>query len=286
MVYGALSSTWPVNTGVVVEDGVAYAGAGIISYDGTHVYALDADTGAIRWQNNTSGHLNPELRAGVSVQGDAALIDGRLMLAGGNVACPAIYDLANGTCLNQPPGAHPPNAHRGSEIGGFVGGTIMLGGQRLFTDPADPISTNLGVAVVGAGVAPNKHLPGRVPPAVGNGAVAMAAQGPVVCADATEMEHWLQVNDKDARFKPRWVSRAVQSAVATAIAANAVVAVGRAQAPDGEAPGWLVAAFDLQSGRELWHEALPSAALPGGLCIDAEGRTIVVLEDGGVIGLS
>ncbi|MBM3500722.1 MAG: methyltransferase domain-containing protein, partial [Armatimonadetes bacterium] len=285
MVYGALCSTWPVNTGVVVEEGVAYAGAGIISYDGTHVYALDALTGAIRWQNNTSGHLNPELRAGVSIQGDAALIGGRLMLAGGNVASPAIYDPADGRCLNRPPGSHPPNAHRGSEIGGFVGSAIMLGGQRLYTDPADPISTNQGVDLIGAGVAPGKHLPGRVPPAVGNGAVVMAAQGPLVCADAGEIENWLGNEDKKARFKSRWVAQAVQSAVATAIAANAVVAVGRAQALEGELGGWVVAAFGLESGKELWREPLPSAALPGGLCLDAAGRVIVVLEEGGVIGM-
>ncbi len=285
MVYGALCSAWPVNTGVLVEDGVAYAGAGIISYDGTHVYALDARTGAIRWQNHTSGHLNPKLRAGVSVQGDAALIDGRLVLAGGNVASPAAYDLAGGTCLNPPPGPHPPNASRGSEVGAFVGGATMVGGQRLFTDPRDPISTNLGVALVGAGVAPNKSLPGRVPPAVGNGVVAMAARGPVVCADAAEVESWLRIDDKNARIKSRWVAQSVQSAVATAIAANAVVAAGREQSSEGETERWLVAAYDLRSGAEFWREALPSAALPGGLCIDAAGRTVVVLEDGGVISL-
>ena len=54
-VYGSLSSTWPVGGGVLVEDGVAYAAAGMANYDGTHVYALDAATGKIRWQNNTSG---------------------------------------------------------------------------------------------------------------------------------------------------------------------------------------------------------------------------------------
>ena len=44
-VYGQLLSTWPVASGVLVQDGVAYAAAGIVNYDGTHVYALDAATG-------------------------------------------------------------------------------------------------------------------------------------------------------------------------------------------------------------------------------------------------
>ncbi|GAH67229.1 unnamed protein product [marine sediment metagenome] len=58
----------PVASGVVIEDGVAYFAAGIVNYDGIHVYALDAATGTIKWQNNTSGHLDPEARTGVSVQ--------------------------------------------------------------------------------------------------------------------------------------------------------------------------------------------------------------------------
>ncbi|HAA68167.1 MAG TPA: hypothetical protein DCE55_03410, partial [Planctomycetaceae bacterium] len=56
-VHGELLSTWPVGSGVLARQGVVYAAAGITSYDGTHVYALDAATGKIRWQNNASGHL-------------------------------------------------------------------------------------------------------------------------------------------------------------------------------------------------------------------------------------
>ena len=42
---------------MLAADGVIYAAAGIASYDGTHVYALDAVTGNLRWQNHTSGRL-------------------------------------------------------------------------------------------------------------------------------------------------------------------------------------------------------------------------------------
>ena len=44
----------------------AYAAAGIIDYDGTYVYGLDAETGKLVWQNDSTGHLDPELRKGVS----------------------------------------------------------------------------------------------------------------------------------------------------------------------------------------------------------------------------
>jgi outer membrane protein assembly factor BamB len=72
-----------VGSGVLVGDGVAYTAAGIANYDGTHVYALDAGTGAVRWQNSTSGNTEGGQGAGVSVQGDLLLYEGKLYLAGG-----------------------------------------------------------------------------------------------------------------------------------------------------------------------------------------------------------
>jgi len=63
-VYGSLLSTWPVASGVLVEDGIAYVAAGIVNYDGTYVYALDAATGRINGritrQVILTGRLVPE----------------------------------------------------------------------------------------------------------------------------------------------------------------------------------------------------------------------------------
>ena len=80
-------STWPAASGVLVDNGIAYVAAGIANYDGTYVYALNAKTGKVKWQNNTSGHLvSEDLVSGVSVQGHLLLSDDRLYLAGGNIA--------------------------------------------------------------------------------------------------------------------------------------------------------------------------------------------------------
>src|SRR5262249_19092011 len=97
-VFGALVSTWPVGSGVLVGDGVAYAAAGMFNYDGTHVYALDAVDGKIRWQNNTSGRhdLQSGLK-GASVQGHLLLNRQMLCLAGGNTTAVASYDIKDGT---------------------------------------------------------------------------------------------------------------------------------------------------------------------------------------------
>src|SRR5262245_28160404 len=83
--YGTLTSTWPIGSGVLVDQGVVYAASGISNFDGTHVYALEAASGRIRWQNHTSGSGGSELpEGGVSVQGHLLLHEGAIYLHGGN----------------------------------------------------------------------------------------------------------------------------------------------------------------------------------------------------------
>jgi outer membrane protein assembly factor BamB len=96
-VYGSLRSVWPVATGVLVTNNVAYFAAGMNNYDGTHVYALDAKSGATKWQNNDVGGMG----ASVGVQGDLLLYEGRLYLAGGSAASPAVFDIIDGRCLDK-----------------------------------------------------------------------------------------------------------------------------------------------------------------------------------------
>jgi hypothetical protein len=96
-VYGSLQSAWPVATGVLVANNVAYFAAGMNNYDGTHVYALDTEDGAIKWQNNDTGGIG----ASVGVQGDLLLYEDRLYLAGGSAASPAVFDIIDGRCLDR-----------------------------------------------------------------------------------------------------------------------------------------------------------------------------------------
>ncbi len=101
-VYGQLLSTWPVASGVLLQDDTAYFAAGIVNYDGTYVYALDPKTGYVKWCNDTSGHLDPAAQVGVSAQGHLLFDSGKLYLAGGNAVSPAVYDQRDGRCLNDP----------------------------------------------------------------------------------------------------------------------------------------------------------------------------------------
>ncbi len=135
MVYDRLSSTWPVHSGVLVHEGIAYAAAGIIDHDGTYVYALDARTGKLIWENNSSGHLNSELRKGVSVQGNLSIQGHHLLLAGGNQISPARYDLKTGECKVSPFKQGQPKANNGKFLGVFENDIVLAGGRILHSSP-------------------------------------------------------------------------------------------------------------------------------------------------------
>jgi outer membrane protein assembly factor BamB len=152
--HGWLSSTWPVNSGVAVADGVCYFAAGIACHDGTHVYALDAITGRIKWQNNTSGHLDAALRVGVSAQGMVLVHEGKAYLAGGTVASPAAYDAATGQCLNEPLGKYQPGRLNTRGAGGWAlavdaQGKIKVSGAKFYTPDGPFFSPFSAQAVVG-----------------------------------------------------------------------------------------------------------------------------------------
>jgi outer membrane protein assembly factor BamB len=141
-VYQQLLSTWPVASGVLVDDGVAYCAAGINNFDGTHVYALDVKSGQINWQNNTAGGEGASFGSGVGVQGDLLLDDGKLYLAGGSAASPAAFDIKSGKRLGT-----AQRGRRGRELHIVVGKNergdpqrrVEAVGQPLYATPESPV---------------------------------------------------------------------------------------------------------------------------------------------------
>ncbi len=270
-VYGALLSTWPAASGVLVEDGTAYVAAGIASYDGTHVYALDAATGKIKWQNNTSGHLGHGTLSGVSVQGHLLLYGGKLCLAGGNAVSPAIYDITNGKCLNDPnmvkrvqnnnvPSAQSP---RGWELYQIASG-VVVGGKPFYSHPKykvyDPSVLNKTLIA-----------------STGDRDVAWANNSKVMCFPRVEenrnkrlLAGWGKLNIPG--LKPLWEKNCKES-VALAVCKNAVVIAMPSE----------IIALNLQDGGILWTQPLPSSPVPWGLAVDRDGRVVVTLEDGRVL---
>ncbi len=65
---GEMISRWPVRTGILVENGVAYFGAGIFPHENVYLAAVDAKTGKPIWRNDQVSHGNAG-RADLSPQG-------------------------------------------------------------------------------------------------------------------------------------------------------------------------------------------------------------------------
>ena len=151
MVYGHLASTWPVNSGVLVHDGTAFAAAGIVFRDGTHVVALDARSGKIKWHNGAVGKPTNdryELKA-ASALGTLAIGRNRLWLASGNVVAPVSFDLETGeadivsaeripvwnTVMAQKP------EPAGREVMVFKDRFLMHGGRLLYSGAGQVVSS-------------------------------------------------------------------------------------------------------------------------------------------------
>ena len=291
-VYGAFSSTWPVHSNVLVHEGVAHAAAGIIDYDGTYVYALDAVNGSIKWQNGSSGHLDSDLRKGASAQGTLALAAGRLWLAAGNIVSPAPYDLEDGRYRGVGPKNGAPQTNRGQEVGIFrdryviVGGRLRFSADQNIVNPGSFVARKIREGDGDAGFGPSVEVSrGRIPPAWDDKdfVVVDGLRGVPKSYDATALEEYLSTGSRRLRPRPRWSGRAIEGAdsVSLALTRDAVLVVGSRRFERSLAKKWFVCALDRENGKKLWESGLPQAAFPGALAVDREGRIFVGYENGG-----
>ena len=102
-------SSWPMRGAPVLYDGKIYFGAGIWPFMGTFLYALDAETGEVVWQNSGSAsvwilqpHGSPSF-AGVGPQGYTIATDDTILFSGGR-SVPAAYDRDTGAFRYYYPG--------------------------------------------------------------------------------------------------------------------------------------------------------------------------------------
>ena len=292
MVYGALCSTWPVNSGVLVQDGVAYVAAGIADYDGTYVYALDAVTGQVLWQNDSSGHLDQAPRKGVSAQGNLTIAEGRLWMPGGNVVSPAAFDLETGQyCGVTPRSEGDPRANRGEEIGVFRGEYVVFGGRLRYSATESIVNPGyfLGFEAPRRERAPRPMFlcGGKAIPAWdGEGVVFVEGRNtvPKYCA-AKAVADFLRGKHGKRPPKPMWEATKLEGrdVIALALTPKAVLVVSEVAVERSIRSRWIVSRLDRKSGALTWEQDLPGAALHGGLLVDREGRVIVALRDGSVV---
>jgi outer membrane protein assembly factor BamB len=264
-VYGSLMSTWPVASGVLVEDGVAYAAAGIANHDGTHVFALDAETGQLRWHNHRSGSLDPRTGSGVSVNGHLLRHGEYLYLAGGNVAPVARYALADGNCTTAP---QVPNSHTQFTAGSdlfLVGDNVLAGGPPLHAGDGDYRFVNRAVFPTTAGNLVLAYGPHDSRLTLVEGNVGLTAN-----------------TRRQAAAKPAWQSQPLNLGIA--ITAEAVAVVGlKDPAQIGDPPTSRVVVLGTDSGVTKWSHTLPAPPVPWGLLVNRDGRVVVCLTDGRVV---
>jgi outer membrane protein assembly factor BamB len=245
-----------------------------VNYDGTYVYALDPTTGAVRWCNNTSGHLDAEARCGVSVQGHLLLYQEKLYLAGGNAVSPAVYDTRDGRCLNDPaPLAKcESTSPRGWELF-LVGDRVIACGPPFYTRPDLPVydhTVTKKLLHASSGQrdivwVDNHKLLGYDP--LDKDALSRCV------TDERRPRHITQAwGAFNVSAKPRW-QHDCPGSTALAVGKNAVVIADTSG----------VTALDLSGGEPRWRQALPSSAVPWGMAVDRAGRVILTLVDGHVL---
>ena len=108
---GRLISLWPVRTGVLVSNGVAYCGAGMFPSEGVYLCALDAATGKERWK--VVNHNLPAV--------GYLLISPRRIYVPAGRNNPVVYDRRNG--------------HRIRVVQGAGGTYALLTGDLLIFGP-------------------------------------------------------------------------------------------------------------------------------------------------------
>ena len=97
--HGKMISMWPLRSGVLVDDGIAYLSAGVFPAEGVFLYAVDAGNGREIWRNDTCGEA-PQSR--ISPQGYLLASRSNLYVPMGRVS-PARFDRRDGRLLRDSP---------------------------------------------------------------------------------------------------------------------------------------------------------------------------------------
>jgi outer membrane protein assembly factor BamB len=300
MIYERLNSTWPVNSGVTIHDGVAHFAAGIIDHDGTYVYAVDAKSGKLKWHNNSSGHVNPELRKGVSVQGNMSVLGDQLLLAGGNQISPAPFDRESGKLRGKPLQQGQPKANNGRFVGAFRDSAALVGGRVLYSAPDNVATKGSFVFYTDRGAYTLNY--GGVPPAWNDDTTVLVnfKHGSITCFDTDRVLEQLQgdtvrPSDRRPRFQnltallqeanaTRWETNLGQpnrfEAISLVVSPTAIVGVVRYQEKTRSQPTWYLIGLDVNKGNQLFRKQLRGNPLPGGLLVDRDGRIVVTMVDG------
>jgi len=124
---GRMISRWPVRTGVLVEDGTAYFGAGIFPHETVYLCAVGAEDGKLIWKNDTISEDEAN-RNDFSPQGYLLAAGSQLFVPSGR-SLPVAFNRATGR-MN----FDRKHGWRSMQTGGVVGGTYaLLADEQIYT---------------------------------------------------------------------------------------------------------------------------------------------------------
>ena len=254
---GQMISRWPVRTGVLIADGVAYFGAGIFPHETVYLCAADAKTGQLLWKNDRVSQRDAG-RDDLSPQGYLLANEDSLFVPSGN-SLPAAFDRKTGE--------HVFKKSYGwrNTAGGEVGGTqaLLSDGQLYSAGSHHFLALNEQTGAAGFAYIPGQQLTFR-------GKLAYIATGKDVLAVDREA-HRQSTLKRQELYATRGSFRGDRDKLAAidkqmeelaqggilwktpfeaessiALAANAVFVGGMDE----------VRAFDVADGREVWKAKL------------------------------
>jgi len=259
---GRIVSRWPARGGPVVADGIVYFAAGIWPSEGIFVYAVDVETGEVRWCNSESGaiympqpHPGANAKSGISAHGDL-VVAGDVLLVPTGRGVPAALDRSNGKLLY----------FHLQQYRSYGGSDLLVADGRFF---------NRGVAFdVGTG-----HQVKSIPPQPAR-AIAAIPGGLVRGAGGTVKGfRWAQAEAKDRKGKAV-AARSLEEdwSVEVPYCGTSLVAAGQrivSAGPGGK--GFGVCLVEPAKKRPVW--SVPVDGAPWGVSV-AGGRLYVSTEKG------
>ena len=254
---GRMISRWPLRTGALVDRGKVYLTAGMWPTLGIYVYALDAETGKVRWRNDTSGNTFHELPHhafafnGVAPQGYLAASRDALFVPTGR-SVPAAFDRKTGRLLY----------YRSS--GKTTGGArIVVAGDRFYNPSNKKIKFT--EAYVGED---QPSWEGMVAYDVATGAYKSRAPGYYILATG-KTTYCAQRGAVRAIGKGRWSIG--HSRVYSMALAGATLLIGGRDS---------ITAVDSATGKRIWRARVDGQAR--GIAV-ANGRLVVATSKGRIV---
>ena len=197
---GNMVSRWPVRTDILIDDGIAYFGAGVIPHERVFLCALDARTGEIVWKNGHISHADAG-RNDLSPQGYLLCNEDLLFVPSGR-NLPTAFDRKTGELV------HSKKYSWRTSAGGVVGGhkAVLADGQIYSAGPHHFLAMNQQTGAIGYAFVTGRQL------TLGGDRAFVATGGQVVCLDRPQ--HVKATRDRQKVFLQQYDLRRKSGVIA------------------------------------------------------------------------